>query len=103
MFIIVNLVIMFYKVVRHKHKRVGYIPVQSTAVSRRLYKMRGSRLAVQGRSRLGTRLATQLTVTDQEDDGGVVRHKLPTKQKRKSRCHSLNDAVQTNKRSVRKH
>ena len=82
---------------------MGYIPVQSTAVSRRLYKMRGSRLAVQGRSRLGTRLATQLTVTDQDDDGGVVRHKLPTKQKRKARCHSLNDAVQTNKRSVRKH
>ena len=65
--------------------------------------MRGSRVAAQGRSRMGTRLTTQLTVTDKEDDGGVLRHKLPTKQSRKVRYHSLNDAVDSNRRSVKKH
>ena len=72
-------------------------------MSRRMYKMRGSRVAVQGRSRKGTRLTTQLTVTDKEDDGGILRHKLPLKKAKKVRGHSLNDAVDTNRRSVKKH
>ena len=70
-----------------------------------MYKMRGSRLAVQGRSRLGTRLATQLTVgdNDDEEDEGVLRHKLPTNITKKGRPHSLKDAVSANRRPVKKH
>ena len=66
--------------------------------------MRGSRVATQGRARQGARLATQLTVGDEEDeDGGVVRYKLPTSKVRKARPHSLSDAVVANKRPVKKH
>ena len=50
---------------------MGFIPVQSTAKSMHLYKMRGSRVAIQGRSRLGARLITQLTVDDYDDEGLV--------------------------------
>ena len=66
--------------------------------------MRGSRLAVQGRSRLGTRLNTQLTVGDEDDDNdeGILRHKLPSKKSKKARPHSLKDAVAANKRSAKK-
>ena len=86
---------------------MGFIPMQSTAVSRRLHKMRGSRVAVQGRSRLGVGLVTQLTVGDEgeEEDEGVVRHKLPagTKKRKKASSHSLAAAVSANKRPVKKH
>ena len=66
--------------------------------------MRGSRVAVQGRSRLGTRLVTQLTVGDgdENNDGGIVRHKLPTKKGKKAKPHCLNDAIVANRRSVKK-
>ena len=86
---------------------MGFIPVQSTAVSRRLHKMRGSRVAVQGRSRLGARVVTQMTVGDdgEDEDEGVVRHKLPagTKKRKKASSHSLAAAVSANKRPVKKH
>lgn len=75
-----------------------------TAKSRRLYKMRGSRTAVQGRPRHGQRLVVQLTVGEGDDeDGGIVRHKLPTKKQKKGAGHSLVSAVEANKRSVKKH
>ena len=50
---------------------------------------------------MGTRLVTQLKVGDgdEDNDEGIVRHKLLTK-KRKPHC--LNDAVVANKRSVKK-
>ena len=61
-----------------KKKKIGLIPVQATARSRRLYKLRGSRSAVQGRPRLTDRLIVQLAVGEDEDtDGAILRHKLP--------------------------
>ena len=89
-----------------KRKRIGLIPVQSTAKSRRLYKLRGSKSAVQGRPRLGQRLTVQLTVGEEEDtDGGVVRHKLPSKNKKKGGGaeHNLSSAVTANRRASKKH
>ena len=84
---------------------MGIIGVQATAKSRRIYKMRGSRKAIQGRRRCGDRLAVQLVVGDEEDDkdGGVVRHKLPGKKAKRGRKHSLKDAVLANKRPAKKH
>ena len=88
-----------------RKKTVGLIPVQSTAKARRLYKMRGRRLALQGRPRLGSRLASQLVLGDGEDDeGGILRHKLPSgKQSKKNGArHNLCSAVLANKRSSKK-
>ena len=68
--------------------------------------MRGRRPALQGRPRLGTRLAVQMVVggDEEEGDAGIVRHKLPTsKQNKKGLKHSLSSAVLANKRSARKH
>ena len=89
-----------------KRKRIGLIPVQSTSKSRRLYKLRGSRSAVQGRPRLDTRLAVQLAVgDDSETEGGVVRHKLPSRRKRTHAGgeHSLDSAVRANRKASKKH
>ena len=75
-------------------------------MSRRLYKMRGRRPALQGRPRLGSRLTSQMVIGDGEDDeGGILRHKLPTgKQSRANGArHSLSSAVLANKRSSKKH
>ena len=87
-----------------KRKKIGVIPVQATAKSRRLYKMRGSRAGLQGRPRLGQRLAVQLYLGNgDEDDGGVVRHTMPYKKQKTGAGHSLNKSVASNKRSARKH
>ena len=53
---------------------------------------------------MGTRLVTQLTVGDgdEDNDEGIVRHKLPAKKRKKAKPHCLNDAVLANKRSVKK-
>ena len=80
--------------------------MQATARSRRMYKLRGSRTAVQGRPRLVNKLAVQMAVGDTEDtDGGIVRHKLPG---RKQRCHAggehnLVAAISANRRASKKH
>ena len=81
------------------------IPVQATAKSRRLFKLRGSRSAIQGRPRLAQRLVVQLAVDDDDLDGGEVRHKLPSKKKRlcPSSEHNLNNAVKANRRPSKKH
>ena len=88
-----------------RRKNIGLIPVQATARSRRLYKMRGRRPALQGRPRLGSRLAVQLLVEDDGDgDAGIVRHKLPGKQtQKKGAGHSLSSSVLANKRCAKKH
>ena len=89
-----------------KKKKIGLIPVQATARSRRLYKLRGSRSAVQGRPRLTDRLIVQLAVGEDEDtDGGILRHKLPGRKQRshKGGEHSLMAAVLANRRASKKH
>ena len=88
-----------------KKKKAGIIPVQATAKSRRLYKMRGSRSSVQGRPRAAQRLSVQLAVDDGELDEGEVRHKLPTKKMRlcPSSDHNLDNAVEANRRQSKKH
>ena len=88
-----------------KRKHMVIIGVQATAKSRRVYKMRGSRLAIQGRPRRVEKLAVQLAVGDDDDDedAGIVRHKLPAKKVKSGHSHSLNDAVLANKRPVKKH
>ena len=63
--------------------------------------MRGNRSAVQGRPRQAQRLTVQLAVDDQDLDGGVVRHFLPSKSN--SIVHSLDRAVVENRRSSKKH
>ena len=62
-------------------------------------------MAVQGRSRLGTKLVTQLTVgdDDESEDAGVIRTKLPANMTKKGRPNSLMDAVSANRRPVKKH
>ena len=76
------------------------IPIQSTAKARRLYKMRGRSKSVTGRPRAMQRLSLQMTVGDDDDqDVGIVRHKLPGKQAKKGPGHSLNAAIVNNKRS----
>ena len=80
--------------------------MQATSRSRRLYKLRGSRNAVQGKPRQATRLAVHIGVgEDDETDGGIVRHKLPTKKKRyyPGSDHSLQAAVQANRKASKKH
>jgi hypothetical protein len=81
------------------------IGVQATAKSRRVYKMRGREVAVQGRPRHGQRVAVQLAVgdADEEEDAGIVRHKLPVIKAKKRQTHSLNESVLGNKRGVKKH
>ena len=88
-----------------KRKKVGYIPVQSTAVSRRMIKQRGSRAAIQGRPRRETRLISQLTIDESgdEDDSGIVRHKLPSKKRKSQAAHKLSAIVEANKRNIKKH
>ena len=48
---------------------------------------------------------TQLTVGDNDDEEneGVLRHKLATNITKKGRPHSLKDAVSLNMRPVKKH
>ena len=60
---------------------------------------------MQGRPRLGSRLAVQMLVEDDGDgDAGIIRHKLPSKQtQKKGTEHSLNSSVLANKRSAKKH
>ena len=68
--------------------------------------MRGRRPALQGRPRLGTKLSSQMVVGDGEDeDGGIVRHKLPGGKQSKKRAsgHSLASAMLSNRRSAKKH
>ena len=73
--------------------------MQATSRSRRLFKLRGSRSALQGRPRQATRLAVQMA------DGGVVRHKLPSKKKRShpGAEHNLMSAVNANRKASKKH
>ena len=61
---------------------------------------------MQGRPRQATRLVVQMAVgEDDETDGGVVRHKLPTKKKRShpGAEHSLQNAVKANRKASKKH
>ena len=59
---------------------------------------------MQGRTRLSQGLSVQLAVgdTDQEDSG-VLRHKLPAKKRKVGSVHSLGSSVSGNKRSTKKH
>ena len=88
-----------------KRKKIGFIPVQSTAKSRRLFKLRGRRPAVPGRSRLDQRVTVQLSVGEDvdEEDGGITRHKLPSKKVKTGGAHSLSSSVAKNKRGTKKH
>ena len=79
--------------------------MQATAKSRRVYKLRGSRSAIQGRPRLAQRLCVQLAINDDDLDSGEVRHKLPTKKRRlcPGADHNLSAAVDSNRRASKKH
>ena len=70
--------------------------MQATARSRRLFQLRGSTSAVQGRHRLASTVVVQMVVgEDDETEGGIMRHKLPNKKKRShpGSEHSLQSAV----------
>ena len=87
-----------------KRKQIGMIPVQATTKSRRQIKMKGRGPAIQGRPRLVTQLKRQLEVgDDDEDDGGILRHKLPSKKNRKVAVHSLMESVRAGKSATKKH
>ena len=82
---------------------MGKIPIQASAKRRRIIKLRGSSSAIQGRPRKGTRLTVQLNVGEvSEDEGGILRHKLPSKKRKKGADHSLESAVSGNKRATKK-
>ena len=84
-----------------KRKKYGMIPIQTTAVARRRFKLRGRTLAFQGRprARAGVTQSRQGDVTDPR----CVRHKLPPKKRKVVASHSLNEAVMLNKRATKKH
>ena len=89
-----------------KRKKVGLIPVQATAKSRRVYKLRRSRSAITGRPRRAQKLAVQMNVDDNEEAGGVLRHKLPHHKKRKvskGNIHNLMSAVSEGRGPNKKH
>ena len=67
--------------------------------------MRGRGAASQGRPRVLTQLRRQLVVGDGEgeDDGGIMRHKLPAKKARTAPAHSLMDSVRLGKSATKKH
>ena len=87
--------------VKSKQKQGSFIPVQATAVSRRQYKMRGSRVAIFGRPRHDSKLKRKLVVG--HDGDSIVRYKLPSKKTKFAPPHSLRHAVEENKRPVKKH
>ena len=61
---------------------------------------------MQGRPRQTSRVVVQMAVGEDDDtDGGVVRHKLPSKKKRSHAGaeHSLMNAVQANRKASKKH
>ena len=81
--------------------------MQATARSRRLFQLRGSTSAVQGRHRLASTVVVQMAVgEDDETEGGIMRHKLPNKKKRShlgsDSEHSLQSAVIANRKTKRK-
>ena len=87
-----------------KRKKIGFIPVQTTAISRRMYQQRGSRVALSGRPRKNTPLASQMVVGDgEESDMGILRHKLPSKKQKVHPAHNLSSLVSANKRNIKKH
>ena len=88
-----------------KRKKSGMIPVQVTAKSRRVYKLRGSRSAHTGRPRKEHKLAVQMNVDDDEEAGGVLRHKLPYKKRKvgKGNVHDLMSAVSEGRGPSKKH
>ena len=88
-----------------KRKKVGLIPVQATAKSRRVYKLRRSRSAITGRPRRAQKLAVQMNVDDNEEAGGVLRHKLPHKKRKvsKGNIHNLMSAVSEGRGPNKKH
>ena len=75
------------------------IPIQTTAVARRQFKLRGRTLAFQGRPRAGVPHTRQRGVTEPS----AVRHKLPARKRKAGASHSLNEAVILNKRATKKH
>ena len=80
---------------KKKKKRVGMIPIQRTAVSRRRYRGRGTGSAMAGRPRNEQRVKRQLIVNDEDEgDEGVINYKLPVKRKkRSSTTHSFIKSV----------
>ena len=84
-----------------KRKKLGIIPVQVTAKSRRIYKLRGSRTAIMGAPTKSQALKRQLNITDEDE---IVRHKVPTlKRPKQKQKHSLENDVGLNRRSSKKH
>ena len=84
-----------------KKKKLGKIPVQVTARSRRVYKLRGSRTAIMGAPTKSQALKRQLNITDEEE---IVRHKVQSlKRPKKKQKHSLENDVNLNRRSSKKH
>ena len=78
---------------------MNVIPIQRTAVSRRVHKLRGSGGATQGRPRKGQTLKRQLNID--ENDEGTLTHKLPgMKKRRKVAKHSLMQTIYEKTKNV---
>ena len=85
-----------------KRKKLGRIPVQVTARSRRVFKIRGKRPAKAGAPTKQQALKRQLEVTEEEE---ILRHKLPgpSKKSKKKQVHKLSKAVEENRSASKKH
>ena len=84
-----------------KKKKLGLIPVQVTARSRRKFKLRGSRSAIMGAPTKSQAVKRQLESNEDEE---IVRHKLPALKKKKTKQHhSLQNDVSLSRRSSKKH
>ena len=83
--------------VKGRKKNGGRIPIQSRSKARRVFKMRGSGTAIQGRP-------TKDLSNTKSTDGDVVYYSLPkSKTRKKSRPHSLSTIVEQNLASDKKH
>jgi len=79
-------------------------PIQATSKSRRLYMFRGRGTSLQGRPRMHQSVSLHVSVNENWE---IVEraHKLPSKKKRlcPASLHSLMGAVDSNRRSSKKH
>ena len=84
-----------------KKKKLGRIPVQVTARSRRTFRLRGSRMAIMGAPTKTQAVKRQLEVDDKDE---TLRHILPKLKKKKTKQkHSLKTDVEKNQRCSKKH
>ena len=90
-----------HQIKREERKKNKAIPVQSTAKSRRVHKVRGRTVAKGGRRRKDQEKRAMLEVREEDE---IVRHSLPKQKKSKQKNpHSFSASVAANRQVTGKH